>query len=63
MEATEPDHPVDRVKMHELEAMRRSLAMSPSLSPEETMRLINTLSALLTERVQMQRKLAALRPT
>ena len=46
-----------------LEAMRPSLAMSPSLSPEETMRLINTLSAVLSERVQMEHKLAQLRPT
>jgi hypothetical protein len=30
------------VKLHELEAMRRSLAMSPSLSTGEIMRLINT---------------------
>ena len=63
MEASQSDHPLDRVKMHELEAMRRSLAMSPSLSPEETMRLINTLSAVLAERVQMEHKLAQLRPT
>ena len=25
MEVTQPDHPLDRVKMHELEAMRRYL--------------------------------------
>ena len=37
--------------------------MSPSLSPAETMRLINTLSAVLSERVQMEHKLAQLRPT
>ena len=43
--------------------MRRSLAMSPSLSVEETLRLINTVSEVLAERVQMERKLAALRPT
>jgi hypothetical protein len=63
MEAAQPDHPLDRVKLHELEAMRRSLAMSPSLSTVETMRLINTLSEVLIERVQMERKLAELRPT
>ena len=63
MEAEHPDHPLDRVKLHELEAMRRSLAMSPSLSTGEIMRLINTLSDVLTERVQMERKLAELRPT
>ena len=63
MEATQPDHPLARVKMHELEAMRRSLAMSPSLSPVETMRLINTLSAVLAERAQMEHKLAELRPS
>ena len=63
MGAAQPDHPLDRVKLHELEAMRRSLAMSPSLSTVETMRLINTLSEVLIERVQMERKLAELRPT
>ena len=63
MEAARPDHPLDRVKLHELEAMRRSLAMSPNLSPDETMRLINTLSAVLIERTQMEHKLAELRPT
>ena len=63
MEAAQPDHPLDQVKLHELEAMRRGLAMSPSWSVEETLRLINTLSEVLAERVQMERKLAALRPT
>jgi hypothetical protein len=56
-------HPLDRVTLHELEGMRRSLAMSPSLSPAETMRLINTLSEVLVERVRMERKLAELRPS
>ena len=37
--------------------------MSPSLSTGEIMRLINTLSDVWTERVQMERKLAELRPT
>jgi hypothetical protein len=54
---------LDRVKLHELEAMRRYLSMSPSLSVEETLRLVNTLSEVLAERAQMERKLAALRPT
>ncbi|MET0577920.1 MAG: hypothetical protein ABW122_04625 [Ilumatobacteraceae bacterium] len=62
MESEQPGHPLDRVQLHELEAMRRSLAMAPSLSTEETLRLINTLSDVLSERVQMERKLADLRP-
>ena len=37
--------------------------MSPSLSATETMRLINTLSEVLVERVRMERKLAELRPS
>ena len=63
MQATQPDHPLDRVRLHELEAMRRPLAMSPSLSTVETMRLINTLSEVLIERVEMERKLTELRPS
>lgn len=63
MEPSESSHPLDRVTLHELEGMRRSLAMSPSLSMGETMRLINTLSDVLTERVRMERKLLELRPT
>jgi hypothetical protein len=36
--------------------------MSPSLSTGEIMRLINTLSDVLTERVQIERELVELRP-
>ena len=63
MEAEQPAHPLDRVKLHELEAVRRSLAMSPTLSTAEATRLINTLSEVLIDRVQMERKLAEMRPT
>jgi hypothetical protein len=59
---TAEHHPLDRVALQELDAMRRSLAMSPSLSPGDTLRLINTLAEVLAERVQMERKLAELRP-
>ncbi len=37
--------------------------MSPSLPTDQILRLINTLSELLVERVQMERKLAELRPS
>jgi hypothetical protein len=63
VEPASSSHPLDRVTLHELEGMRRSLAMSPSLSAAETMRLINTLSEVLVERVRMERKLAELRPS
>jgi hypothetical protein len=36
--------------------------VSPALSTAETLRLINTLSDVLTERVRIQRKLTELRP-
>jgi hypothetical protein len=42
--------------------MRRSLAMSPGLPADQVTRLIETLSEVLVERVQMERKLAEMRP-
>jgi hypothetical protein len=54
--------PPERVQLHEVEGMRRSLAMSANLTKGETERLINTCGHLLVERVDIQRILAELGP-
>lgn len=51
-----------RVAQHELEGMRRSLAMSSSFPRDETERLIWTCGELLAERVRIERILTELGP-
>ena len=51
-----------RVQQHELEVMRRSLAMSPNLSADQVKRLIDSCAELLAERVRIERILAELGP-
>jgi hypothetical protein len=51
------------LQQHELESMRRSLAMSPTLPEPQILSLIETCSTLLAERVRIERVLAELGPS
>lgn len=52
-----------RLEQHDLEVMRRSLAMSPGLPTDQIERLIETCSELLAERVRIERILSQLAPS
>ena len=62
MPAPPDEPPARRVQQHEIEAMRRSLAMSDALPRTETERLLDTCAELLAERVRIQRVLSNLGP-
>jgi len=51
------------LKLHEVESLRRSLAMSPSLSEPQIRELIETCEQLLQERVRIERILRELGPS
>jgi hypothetical protein len=51
-----------RVQLHEIEVLRRSLAISDHLSRSELERCLDTLADLLVERVRIERILAELGP-
>jgi hypothetical protein len=48
--------------MHEVDAMRRSVAIGGSLTHDDTDRLLHTCTELLAERVRIERVLAQLGP-
>jgi hypothetical protein len=54
--------PARRVQLHEIEGLRRSIAMSNHLSRAELERCLDTLADLLVERVRIERVLADLGP-
>lgn len=54
--------PAGRVQQHEVDAMRRSLAIGGTLTPSDTARLLDTCGELLAERVRIERVLAQLGP-
>jgi len=56
-----PDLP-RRVQQHEVDAMRRSLAIGGALTRSDTERLIETCGDLLAERVRIERVLSQLGP-
>lgn len=51
-----------RVQLHEIEGLRRSMAMSDHLSRAELERCLDTLADLLVERVRIERILSDLGP-
>jgi hypothetical protein len=51
------------LKPHELEGIRRSLAMSPTVAADRVRELIETCDVLLTERVKIRRLLRELGPS
>lgn len=54
--------PATRVQQHEIDAMRRSLAIGGALTRSDAERLLETCGELLAERVRIQRVLAQLGP-
>jgi hypothetical protein len=54
--------PSRRVQQHDVDAMRRSLAIGGALTRADTERLLETCGELLAERVRIQRVLAQLGP-
>ena len=54
--------PASRVQQHEIDAMRRSLAIGGALTRSDAERLLETCGELLAERVRIQRVLAQLGP-
>jgi hypothetical protein len=54
--------PSARVQQHEIDAMRRSLAIGGALTRSDAERLLETCGELLAERVRIQRVLAQLGP-
>lgn len=54
--------PPRRVEQHEVDAMRRSLAIGGSLTRSDTERLLATCGELLAERVRIERVLSQLGP-
>jgi hypothetical protein len=51
------------MQLHEVESIRRSFAMSPSLPVEQVQRLLETCERLLAERVKIERILKELGPS
>ena len=51
------------MELHEVESIRRSFAMSPSLPVDQIQRLLDTCERLLAERVRIERILKELGPS
>jgi hypothetical protein len=62
MRGDDPEPPPRRVQLHEIEGLRRSVAISNHLSRSELERCLDTLADLLVERVRIERILADLGP-
>lgn len=62
MSGADPEPPPRRVQLHEIDGLRRSVAMSNHLSRAEVERCLDTLADLLVERVKIQRILSDLGP-
>jgi hypothetical protein len=61
-EVSDAVEPATRVQQHEIDAMRRSLAIGGALTRSDAERLLETCGELLAERVRIQRVLAQLGP-
>ena len=57
------DNVVAVLQQHEIESMRRSLAISPTLPEPQVVALLETCSTLLAERVRIERVLSELGPS
>ena len=51
------------LKLHEVESLRRSMAMAPTLPEPQILELIETCEQLLRERVRIERSLMELGPS